>query len=246
MLFMIIAHRGYAKNHPENTIPAFDAAFNHGAGAIETDIRLTKDGFVVISHNDIINLNDKRIVLSSTLKKDIKEILDLDNLFDYIKSRNEPFFLEVKTLSKILIQQVIKKISENNLWDRVHLIGFSSRIKIALEAQNYYPKLLVDQIVMMPYLHYIKKPKRSYAVFFGWLDGIKYSEQVFKRIIPQPQVSKLKELYESLGFKVYAGVLNREDGIRYFHESGICDIFTDEVEKAVKILQTCPKPKQQF
>ena len=23
---------------------------------------------------------------------------DLDNLFDYIKSRNEPFFLEVKTL----------------------------------------------------------------------------------------------------------------------------------------------------
>lgn len=45
-----IAHRGHRAKHPENTMSAFVGAVNVGAHAIETDIHLSKDGVVVISH----------------------------------------------------------------------------------------------------------------------------------------------------------------------------------------------------
>lgn len=45
-----IAHRGYKAEHPENTIKAFQGAVEVGSHAIETDIHLSKDGIVVLSH----------------------------------------------------------------------------------------------------------------------------------------------------------------------------------------------------
>ncbi|KAL8689965.1 MAG: hypothetical protein Q9218_004481 [Villophora microphyllina] len=46
-----IAHRGYKDQHPENTMGAFRGAIAVGAHAIETDVHLTKDGVVVLSHD---------------------------------------------------------------------------------------------------------------------------------------------------------------------------------------------------
>lgn len=48
----VIAHRGGAKEFTENTIEAFQRASKIGAAGSETDIRLTKDGEVVIYHDD--------------------------------------------------------------------------------------------------------------------------------------------------------------------------------------------------
>ena len=45
-----IAHRGYKAKYPENTMGAFRGAVQVGAQAIETDIHLSGDGEVVISH----------------------------------------------------------------------------------------------------------------------------------------------------------------------------------------------------
>ncbi|KAL8906094.1 MAG: hypothetical protein Q9207_002226 [Kuettlingeria erythrocarpa] len=46
-----IAHRGYKDQHPENTMGAFRGAVEVGAHAIETDLHLTKDNVVVLSHD---------------------------------------------------------------------------------------------------------------------------------------------------------------------------------------------------
>ncbi|TVY84567.1 Phosphatidylglycerol phospholipase C [Lachnellula suecica] len=45
-----IAHRGYKDTNPENTMKAFEGAVEIGAHIIETDLHLTKDGVVVLSH----------------------------------------------------------------------------------------------------------------------------------------------------------------------------------------------------
>jgi glycerophosphoryl diester phosphodiesterase len=45
-----IAHRGYKAKFPENTMGAFKGAVDVGADAIETDLHLSKDGIVVLSH----------------------------------------------------------------------------------------------------------------------------------------------------------------------------------------------------
>ena len=45
-----IAHRGYKAKHAENTMGAFRGAIAIGADAIETDVHITKDDVVVLSH----------------------------------------------------------------------------------------------------------------------------------------------------------------------------------------------------
>lgn len=49
---LVIAHRGGALESTENTIGAFERAARIGADGIETDIRLTRDGVVVVYHDD--------------------------------------------------------------------------------------------------------------------------------------------------------------------------------------------------
>ena len=48
----IIAHRGASYDAPENTLASAKLAWSQNADAVETDIRLTRDGKVIISHDD--------------------------------------------------------------------------------------------------------------------------------------------------------------------------------------------------
>ena len=45
-----IAHRGLSAKYPENTLRTFAEAVAAGAHAIETDLHLSRDGVVVLSH----------------------------------------------------------------------------------------------------------------------------------------------------------------------------------------------------
>jgi glycerophosphoryl diester phosphodiesterase len=47
-----IAHRGASGDFPENTLPAFAAARECGAPYIELDVHMTRDGRVVVAHDD--------------------------------------------------------------------------------------------------------------------------------------------------------------------------------------------------
>ncbi len=48
---LIVAHRGASHDAPENTLAAFEFAWQHGADAFECDVRLTADGRVVCLHD---------------------------------------------------------------------------------------------------------------------------------------------------------------------------------------------------
>ena len=47
----LIAHRGYSKHYPENTLPGIIAALDAGASMIEVDIQFTADGIPVLFHD---------------------------------------------------------------------------------------------------------------------------------------------------------------------------------------------------
>lgn len=49
---LVIAHRGASAYRPENTIPAFELAIEQRADMIETDLHRTRDGAVVITHDE--------------------------------------------------------------------------------------------------------------------------------------------------------------------------------------------------
>lgn len=51
-MFVNYAHRGASQYFPENTLSAFYAGLRMGANGIETDIHKTKDGVLVLFHDD--------------------------------------------------------------------------------------------------------------------------------------------------------------------------------------------------
>ena len=60
----IVAHRGASALAPENTLAAFNAALELGVEVIESDIRLTRDGALILGHDaSLIRLTgrDERI-----------------------------------------------------------------------------------------------------------------------------------------------------------------------------------------
>jgi glycerophosphoryl diester phosphodiesterase len=50
-----VAHRGAPTERPENTLAAFDAAVDAGAGAVEFDVRVTADGHAVVIHDAAVD-----------------------------------------------------------------------------------------------------------------------------------------------------------------------------------------------
>lgn len=71
---MIFAHRGASAFAPENTLPAFELAYAQGADGIELDVKLTKDGEVVVLHDQTVDrttdgTGDLRGITLAELKK---------------------------------------------------------------------------------------------------------------------------------------------------------------------------------
>ncbi|SDJ66020.1 glycerophosphoryl diester phosphodiesterase [Sediminibacillus albus] len=54
MKTLVYAHRGASKLAPENTMPAFQLAYEMGAEGIETDVQLSKDGIPVLIHDETV------------------------------------------------------------------------------------------------------------------------------------------------------------------------------------------------
>lgn len=52
---LAIAHRGASGHAPENTRAAFDRAIEMGADMIEADVQVTRDGHLVLFHDDLVD-----------------------------------------------------------------------------------------------------------------------------------------------------------------------------------------------
>ena len=52
---MVICHRGFNLETPENSIPGFQAAIDLGCDIVEADVRETSDGKLVVMHDDTVD-----------------------------------------------------------------------------------------------------------------------------------------------------------------------------------------------
>ena len=110
---MIFGHRGASSIEPENTMKAFQQAFEDGADGIEFDVRLTADNQMVIIHDSLINRTSNGIGL--VRKKTYQELLE----FDFGKGEKIP-----------LLEDVLKKFG-NQKW-----------LNIEIKEQGYEKQLL--------------------------------------------------------------------------------------------------------
>jgi glycerophosphoryl diester phosphodiesterase len=108
----IIAHRGASGHAPENTLSAFKRAVELGAGFIETDLRLTRDGRFVAIHDGTLerSTNGRGAVHDFTLEELRKldaglwydrryageRIPTLEEVLAFGREQDVVFYLEVK------------------------------------------------------------------------------------------------------------------------------------------------------
>ena len=73
---MVVAHRGASFDVAEHTLGAYVAAIESGADALECDVRMTRDGYLVCVHDRTVNrTSDGRGVVSDL---DLERLRELD------------------------------------------------------------------------------------------------------------------------------------------------------------------------
>jgi len=102
---LVIAHRGASADAPENTLPAFEAAMQHGADAFELDVRLTADGAPVVIHDDTLDRTTDRsgLVRAHTLAE--LRSMDAGARFTPDQGRTHPYRggdVRIPTLGEVL------------------------------------------------------------------------------------------------------------------------------------------------
>ena len=106
------AHRGFKGKYPENTMLAFNKAIEAGADGIEFDVHLSKDGEIVIIHDETLErttdgsglVGEKTLAQLKKLNasKDytdyqVQRILTLREYFDFAKDYDIITNIELKT-----------------------------------------------------------------------------------------------------------------------------------------------------
>ncbi len=88
---VVVAHRGDSRHYPENTLEAFASAVQMGVDVIETDVHLSRDGYLVIWHDPTLerNTNGSGRIEDHTLQE-LKE-LDAGYTFSPDGGKSFPF-----------------------------------------------------------------------------------------------------------------------------------------------------------
>ncbi len=125
---MIFGHRGASSIEPENTMKAFQQAFEDGADGIEFDVRLTADNQMVIIHDSLINRTSNGIGL--VRKKTYQELLE----FDFGKGEKIP-----------LLEDVLKKF-RNQKWLNIEIKeqGFEKQLIELLDKLKITRKYVIS------------------------------------------------------------------------------------------------------
>ncbi|KAA8565250.1 hypothetical protein EYC84_010977 [Monilinia fructicola] len=159
-----IAHRGYKAANPENTMGAFRGAVEVGAHAIETDLHISKDGVVVISHDPSLKRcfgEDKKVIdcdwsYISTLRTVQAPHEPMPRLRDLLEYLATPGLEDIWILLDIkldndadqimsLIASTIKEVKPTRPWNQRVLLGCWAAKYIPLCA-TYLPDFPIAHI----------------------------------------------------------------------------------------------------
>lgn len=139
-----LGHRGYSGNYPENTMLAFQKAMEAGADGIELDVQFSKDGRLVIIHDETLDrtTTGKGWVRDHTLEElksldasfkftgqyGVNQIPTLCEVLDYMKDKDAVTNIELKTgvfEYEGIEEAVLNCVRKHNLSDKVIISSFN-------------------------------------------------------------------------------------------------------------------------
>lgn len=233
----IYAHRGASGYAPENTLEAFKLAIKQGAEGIELDVQLTKDGEVVVIHDETIDrVSNKTGFVKDYTLAELREF-SFDNNIEGYKNTKIPTLKEVLELLKptnlmLNIELKTSIIWYENIEEKV--------LKLVYDAD------MRDRVIYSSFNHYsIKKiknldEKANTALLFGdvILDTVNYIKNANIPAI-HPPVYQLKmdnflDEYINSGLDIRVWTVNNPDDMQSLINKNIDAIITNYPDIALK------------
>ncbi len=235
----IFAHRGSSGTHPENTLAAFRAAAALPIDGVEIDVHLTKDGEVVVIHDEKINrtTNGKGYVKDMTLEElqqydagswfseewGGERVPTLDEVLEIYEGTSHRLNIEIK--SDIfpydgLVEKVLTIANNRGMADRLLLSSFNHEdVSHICRETEVKSAVLASQIYVDIY---------DYARVIGTKQVHVSLPGAFRKMTTDALIK---------GAIVYVYTVNKLEYAEQLKQIGIHGIFTDYPERMLEALK---------
>lgn len=237
----IFAHRGYSASYAENTMGSFLAAEKAGADGLELDVQLTRDGQVVVIHDEKVDrtTNGNGFVkdytykelrkLNANKKTSKKEpIPSLEEVLEWLENNSLLCNIELKNgliPYEGMEEKVIELIREYGLEKRIIISSF-----------NHYS--IVQSYRFAPEIE--TAPLFIEGIYMPWI----YSQSIrAKGIHPKHSTisdAVIKNTMDN-GIAVRPYTVNRDADLKRLFRVNSTAVITDDPVKALKIRKNMEK-----
>lgn len=230
----VTSHRGFSSGIPENTLPAIEKAIEEQADYVEIDVRMTKDGELVLLHDESLKrttgLNKKiwQLTLEEVSKLDAgswkdkayanTKIPTLREVFELCKGKiNLNIELKYRNAKEGLEEKVVELIQEYEMqWQCV----ISSSSLVALEhIKSLDPEIRTGLI--------------SYQIYQGYFNN----ENIDFFSVKSNLVTKtLCSDVHKAGKEIHVWTVNTKTELERMKRVGVDNIITDDPSYAKRVL----------
>lgn len=234
----IVAHRGDSMHAPENTMPAFKLAVDEGVSTyIEFDVHQTKDGKIIVSHDDDLTRVTGKDVYVHELTYDEIMKLDtgawfsekfrgtkfstLDEALTYLKDSDLTIQVEIKPsgYDKNLEETVVDIIKKHGLQDRAMITCL--KLDPLLKIEKFAPEMYTVYSMFTALGDLSSIPVDAYTIEYSNIS------------------EELVDYIHNAGKKVFAWTLNTENGVQTLVDCKVDGILTDDPLMMVNALGKC-------
>jgi glycerophosphoryl diester phosphodiesterase len=237
---LILAHRGYAAEYPENTLLAFKEAEKAGADGLELDVQMTKDGELVVIHDEKVD----RTTDGNGLVKDYN-LNDLKKLDARFKFKTLPKREQIPTLNEVLewlagtrmvcnIELKNSIIPYDGMEEKVinMVRAFDLADRVIISSFNHYS--IVKSYMLAPEIEIA--PLLSDGLYMPWIYAQSINARGFHphwRAAPDQIVSASLES----GIEVRPYTVNKETELERLFKKNCSAVITDDPLKAKRIME---------
>ena len=244
---LVFAHRGGAALGPENTFAAFDRAVALGVDGLELDVRLSRDGEVVVHHDRTLRRTAGRPDAVARLTAGELATVDVGRHFPGVSSgppatgvprlrdvlARYPSLLlivELKVNDARLARAVVEDVAAADAVDRVCVGGFQGGVLRAVRATD--PRVATsagrEEVRWLLYRSWIGWTPRRAAYC-----ALQVPEMAGRTRVVSP---RFLALAHRAGLTVHVWTVDRPDDVTRLAAMGVDGIITDRPDVALSVL----------